>query len=184
MSLEALCQAVKNHLQAQLELSDAECDLVAEGQPVPMAGQEFLGIHDGGWDGQSLDYDLDELCRVQVTLTRRIGEYPLDRLGADLIWKATSGLGPRLRRIITLLHKNYAVMNAANALIDAEAGTAQNGFVTPLWFLGASGPQFRGPEWFYGTLREVGKDVFGMYGISRTLTFGKAQRVQRVDFMT
>ena len=180
MSIEALCQAVKDHLQSSLGLKDLQCDLTADGQPVPMAGQEFLGISDGGWDGQSMDQDLDELCRVQITLTRRIGEFPIDQLGSQLIHKHGKDLTKRARKVITLLHKNYTVMNSANTIIDQESGGSWNGFVTPLWFLGAGVVQFKGPEWFYAST----EGEHWTCGVARVLTFGKAQRVQRTSFMS
>lgn len=177
MSIDALLQAVKSHLQSEMSLQDLECDLTGEGAPVPMSGQQFIAIHDGGEEDASGDFDLDEYVSVLVTVTRRIGEAPLDQLAPELIHKVASGMGPDLRRIKGLIHKRYDLMNAANELID----DAYDKFKEPLRWIRTSPPQFKGPDWFNAGFDEHGAGTQQMCGVAKVMTFGRARRVQRME---
>lgn len=185
MSQDALAGAVKDWLRSKLSLEELECDLVAGGQPVPGSGQEFIGIHDDGWqDSPHGDFDLDESFGILITVTRRMGMYPLDTIGSHLLYKWGEGLGPRLRQIIAgeaRLHMNYTVMNAANAII----GDGSSGFVEPLRFKGVGPVMLKGPDWFYARAetRQEGKRTvsMGVCGVARTIRFGGARRVQNLE---
>lgn len=152
-----------------------------DGQPNPACGESFYAIHPGEWRGDSADADLEELFGVSVTVTRRLGQAPLDRWGTDVWAKIVSGMDVICRKIVTAIHKNYAVLNAANAILEGES-PLQGGFVEPLQFLNASALQQKGPDWFNAENLE-NSHRYANAGFAQTLSFGRARRVQDITMM-
>ena len=189
MSVEALMTATKEWLKTNLlddngeQLSDLECDMTAKGQPVPATGEEFIGIWESGWDANVTgDFDLGEMFGINLTVTRRTGQYPVDKIGSELLYKWSGLLAPRLRQLIKQVHRNFALIAAANVIIASD-GSDTNGFIigTGLFFLGAGQAEIKGPDLFYA---DKEKDGSGPCGVCRTLKFGKAERQQLIGDIT
>lgn len=181
MSQEALLEASRDRLRAVLptvlpNLPASAVEVGFDGAPHPSSGEWFFSIHEGEWRAQSGDHDLDEYFGVCVTVTRRVTFSPKDRWGTAVLIKAQTGINAVSRKVITALHKNYAVLNAANVIVGT-AGAGPDGFVEPLWYLNASPVALKGPDWF-----EAADD--GTAGVARTLVFGRARRLQTIHGMT
>jgi hypothetical protein len=176
MSHAALMKAVKNRLQAVLGLDDTGCDIGLDGQPPPIMGEQFIVVWPGHWGVVDCE-GLGEEYSVNVTTTRRLGAYPQDRQGTEVLVKAATGLEPLLRQIIMAIHLDVgadAILNAANVLI----GSNVNGFVEPLRFQDGGRPELKGAEWFesYG-----GEQPEDRVGVAQTLSFGSAKRFQSIE---
>jgi hypothetical protein len=170
MSLDALITATVNQLRTALSLDETTCDEAAgdDGRPPNFAGQVFYGVHEGEWSNDS-DLSLDERLGVHVTITLRTALDPLDRLKL-----ARSELRQRADAVRKTLHMSYTVLNAVNVIL----GNTVNGLVEPLVFVDGGKNVVRGPDWF-------GSDDIndGPTGLSRTLRFARALRVQTLESM-
>lgn len=183
MSQRALLLAVKAEIQSLLGVGDETCDVMFDGRPKPAAGQEFYAIHPGEWAGEDTDAGLKEYFGVDITCTRRLGYAPMDQWGAEVLMKASEGLDAMLGKVRARMHMNYTIQQEANNLINAD-GVA-NGFVEVLRFRSGGRPEPREAEWFGAT--ESSPPAGGRYahaGISQTLTFDRAMRIQRVESQT
>lgn len=171
MSLNALINGVVKHLRSKsgLGLDDRMCGEQIDGQPPPNAGQLYYGVHESSWTANDTDDALDEYFGVNVTITLRMGNVPADRRGLVVV----HDLRKKARECVAMLHKNYAVLDFANA----EIGAADNGFIEPLLFQNALNTQVRGPDWFWA---EGSDNADSNVGVSITLTFGGARRIQVV----
>lgn len=155
-------------------------ELMFDGRPAPRCGDWFVAVHEGEWRVDeaigAADLSLPEAFGVTVTVTRKCGVAPFDRVGTDVLAAATKGLLAVCRRVLVCLHMSYRVTDAANAAI----GTTANGFFHPLVFRGASATVPQGPAWF--NARGVKSNP--PCGLSRALSFANAQRVQTLESMT
>jgi hypothetical protein len=186
----ALCLAVRDVLRAMLGLTGTEaqmslvCDLAMMGKPHPAAGQVFYGVHPGSWATQNGDYDLDEMMGVKVTVSMKLGTSPADRYLTALWMTPATGLDALARAAMLAVHRNQAVRLGANVYLGSTdlLDGSPNGFETELWFQGADGePVPQGDEWF-GTEPSVATQA--LKGMSVTLNFGLAERVQGIQGMT
>lgn len=173
MSARALRLAAKAHLVTQLSLGSGVCDVTIDGRPLMICGQRFVAVHAGDWSNASNE-SLDELVGLQVTITDRVGVTPFDRHGVEELEKAQTGLETYAEAVVAAIHMDYALMNAANALISASiAGVTK--FVQPLFFRFGERPRYRDGTWFGADPPDADA------GVSITLTFGDARRVQKVE---
>lgn len=169
MSARALRLAAKAHLIDEFTLGDGVCDITPDGRPPPVCGQRFVSVHAGDWSNAASE-SLDERVGLKVTITDRMGVFPLDRHGLEALDKAQTGLETFAEAVVNALHMSYEHMNAANVLIQ---GTVTK-FVEPLRFrLGQL--DYRDATWFGAT------DPDADAGLSITLTFGDALRVQKIE---
>ena len=178
MSQAALCKGIRDHLQTVFTLDANSCEVGFDGQPKPMAGQEYFAIHPMGWTTVSGDWDLGEQYEVAVTVTRRLGSTPQDRRGVALWLTLTTGLEPRIRQVITAIHHNQLVRIACNVFIT---GGASGKLLTPPQFLRVEPPVVRDYNWFTAEVPE--NPDYDKAGVSQTIVFGKCQRVQSVPDM-
>lgn len=181
MSLRALALACRDELREALApapwgLGADSVDLQIDGRPAADSGQTYVALHPGPWRGQSGDNDLDEALGVYVTITRRLGESPADSTGVA-IWGDADGIDALARKIVAVLHKSYAAIRRANEEHLELTGFAAGGFVEPLLFQDGGAPQVRGPDWF-GAVEEAEGGPWANAGLSQTITFGGARRVQ------
>lgn len=151
-------------------LPEGVCEITVDGKPPPVCGQRFVGIHAGDWSN-SANESLDERVSVQVTITDRIGVFPFDRQGAEALDKAKTAIETFAEAVVSAMHASYDVLNAANTLIE---GTVTK-FVEPLRFRFGERPTYRDGIWFGGDDPDQGA------GLSITLTFGDARRVQKIE---
>jgi hypothetical protein len=178
------------------------CDLALPGgKPPAVAGDVFVGVHAFGWDTEDVE-GLFEHMGVKVTISMKMRRSPDDRWAQAAIYNlpdvggnaasprrsfpgiAQPGIIPMAEAIRVQLHLDVnadAILNAANLLIDPYYGTGSqtlNGFVEPLVFAGGdSEPVERGASWWGAKAQDSHQ------GMSMTLTFMKAGRVQRIEQM-
>lgn len=173
MSMETLLQANRDLIRSQLNYTAAQCEVMPDGQPPPMAGEEFVAVHPDDWTNTDDNpLSLDEIFGICVTLTFRVGYLPVDRTGSKGMLPLVSGWYARAGQVRALLHANYTAINNANTLI----GATENGFIEPLSFRSGSVPQARGPDWFWS---EDDRDPAAGYTIE--LRFGGARRKQVIE---
>ena len=175
MSMRPLLTAVQTRLQSYLTLTDKECLIMADGRPPASCGQKFYSVHSGNMNNGSMSRQvLDALHGFSVTLTLRCAHIPPDRLGDELIAKATTGLWALVDGIIDALHQDYTSMGTANT----DLGALVNGFLEPqTWvqsiYLGA-----RDPSWFWSM--DESDQLTSPTGLAVEIQFADAKRVQKL----
>lgn len=121
---------------------------------------------------------LEETFGVQITVTVKLGQVPRDRIGTNAyLGPAGESLDDELRAIVALLHHDkgaYPVLAAANVILGASV----NGFIEPLRFTSGGSPQQVGPDWFSAVTT---KSTQAVAGLSQTLQFGMAKRIQNIE---
>lgn len=191
MSVAAICEAVRDQLRKTVGLQQEECDLSLDGKPYPLAGQRWVSVHPGQWRGISDDYNLHEEVSVNVTVTYRIGDTPLDRT-ANNVW--VNYLEPLTRQIITAIHFNEVqVRIAANTLLgDEGANDGPDGFYLHLVLKDGGKPEYKEDSWFssvpgvqqeYTSKGMTHGNMIAQAGVAQTLVFGGAMRAQQIAFM-
>ena len=180
MSQLALLKAVRDVLRAApVSYANAQCEVMFDGQPPPNAPEKFIAVHPGNWSATDFD-SLDERYAVDITVTVRVGKVPRDQMGLNaLVGPTGASLDRELELIRKTIHSSYTVLTNANTIITAAA----DGFVEPLRFRNASAPQPRGPEWFHAYSQNE-EPIQPPMGLSQTLSFGEARRVQTIESMT
>lgn len=177
MSMESLLIAVRDRLRDQLDLTPEQCEVQPDGQPMPMSGEEFFAVHPGDWRNEDVNpLSLEEVFDVSVTLTRKAGYLPTDRVGTELVTKFTLGLYARAAAVRRAIHADYNLLDAANLQINEDSGATENGFIEPLSFRSGSTPMAKGPDWFWS---DDENDPPAGYAIE--LRFGGARRKQVIE---
>jgi hypothetical protein len=180
--LATVAQMRKPVADGGLGLDENTCDTTPpSGKPPPVAGDWFYGVHRGNvvLEKDESDY---RVYAIKVTISARMQSVPWDRLGPELQERMADGMDDRVDAMIAMMtNQKYVVMNAANALIEGtqdwvnvNGGTAtHNGFIEPLFLLGEDDePDLRSGAWWEAQPDEP------KAGISLTVRFGKARRVQ------
>lgn len=181
MSQRALLLAVVDVLQAAapngLALPTAQCQVMTDGQPPPACGELFVAVHPGEWTTDDVE-GLKERFGFEITVTVRVAKVPRDELGINaLVGPTGKSLDDWLEKIRAHLHLDSVsdqIINTANTTI----GAANNGFVEPPRFRGCGRPEIRGPDWFSA---EPYHGATAPVGLSQTLRFSDAVRVQRIE---
>jgi hypothetical protein len=185
VSLDALLLATVDYLRSPsgLGLSSDQCDEQPDGQPPPVAGQVYYAVHEGEWTNND-DLALDEHFGLEITITLRSGVVPRDRTAIGIL----RDLRRRAAALRAKVHMAYGILDLAGGSYGGGVWTGgrgyslaatDNGFVEPLVFLNAGRPSPRGPDWFGA---EGAADP--PTGVSRTLAFGRARRVQTIESQT
>lgn len=193
MSMLALLTAVRDQIREPtttspapgLGVPSAECQVMFDGMPmVSQAWDYFVAVHEASWT--SIDIEgFEEVYAVDVTVTIRVTKVPMSNfgpyglIGPDM---AASLLG-KTEAIRALLHMDrngYPVLHRANAIINNP--NPENGFVEPLRFLSADKAEVRGVEWFSTEIDS--KTRTAPVGLSKTLHFGHAKRIQVIENQT
>lgn len=161
------------------------CEVNFDGSPPPTCGAYFIAVHPGSWENANeAGTCLDEKYGIDLTVTVRATVQPRDRLGPNVL--AGAG-GQALDKILELLRAgvsgNYALLALANNGQPYSIGGSASGFIEPLWFKSADTPQPRGPDWFLAD-DDIDQTVLPPTGISQTLHFGEANRVQDIASQT
>lgn len=172
---EAYLLATRNAIRTEFGLDEFHCDVTPDGKAAPISGQWYYAVHPGEMTNSAKNC-LDERVGLRVTITIRTGVAPVDRVGQNAVTPST-GILARAKRLRALLHMNYAVMEAANALISGE-GVTVSGFSEPMRFLSATYLGPKGPSWFFAD----GQDEYT--GLAVELRFGDARRVQYIESQT
>jgi hypothetical protein len=173
-------------LKTTLSLTAAQCEVMfGEGMPRVRCGQVFLSVVEGEWRNvDPPDWGISEYFGFRVVVTRRIGSWPLDRIGTKVLTDASAGLIRRLCQVRSVLHKSLDVIKAANVYIKTEFGDS-NGFIEPPVFRWCEASQIKGANW----LHSAGPDMDDEDGreeaaLVRTAVFYGARRVQRIVSMS
>lgn len=187
MSQAALALATRDVLQQLLDMDSDSCEVgFPPGKPKPSCGETYVAVWPGAWKGISDDYDLREEFVINVTLTVRLGEPPLDRWGIA-VWAAQNiGFQSLLRRIVTAVHQNQLLRLAANVCIGQEYGTVPDILYKPLWFLDGGTAEPKGADWFGASVPAIDDPMVIPQvecGVAQTLVFGKSERSQTIGGM-
>jgi hypothetical protein len=180
--MRSLLLATKTRIQDFLGLAadstrDSVCDITEDGAPKPNSGQAFYGIVGNEFGNQSTT-SLDEEYRIKVVITLRAGYSPDDKVGTEILTKATTGLWARVEALRAHLHMNETLRADANtnATYGCNPIGTENGFVQPLRFSGARYIGAKGPDWFSAE----GQDD-AVTGVAAELSFDFARRVQVIE---
>lgn len=175
MSMGALLEAVATKLRTATGLPAGNVDVRDDGEPPNFAGELFIAVHPGSIGSDATEC-LDESYSITVTITRRRGYIPDDKVGQEMITNRRTGLYYRVDQVRAALHGKWDYIlpvsdeTTANGIIGALA----NGFIETLAYRGCSVPRKVGAEWFGGGGdREAGSVV--------EMTFDRARRVQTIE---
>ncbi|HMP07592.1 MAG TPA: hypothetical protein PJ982_14680 [Lacipirellulaceae bacterium] len=184
MSHVALLRAVVDHLldDSSLGLDRENCAITHDGQPFPIAGDLFVAVWPGYWRDQGSNGEsLHEGYGGNVTVSLRCAHVPRDRIGVEVLAKASIGLLAICEKVRASIHmdpsnlidggvQKSSVMMRANQII----GAAANGFVVPLQFQDGGRAEQKSGSWWSAKGEP-------MAGLAQTVTFGGAERVQPID---
>jgi hypothetical protein len=171
MSMNALVLGTVKFLRSAegLGLGSDSCDEQVDGAPPLVTGQgPYYAVMGTDWSNDD-DLALDELYGLEVTITVRASVAPKDRLGVAIL----RDLRTYAERVRAKLHMSEGARIQWNLLIP----DTDNKFVEPLKFTGASRHAIRGPDWFGADEGDTNPPT----GVSMTLSFGKARRVQVIE---
>lgn len=180
----ALLTAVRDRIRSVCAYTERDCELTFDGQPHPRCGKVFVAIHKGRRNASNKGTNrtaLDQEHEVHVTVTMRVNE-PFDRLGTDLLLKASDGMQERVDAIVAAVHRDaydYVVSGVANtALGDAGGGAAPIGFRIGLAYVDDGPERIEGGRWFHADPQA------NEAGIVTVIRFGGARRIQHFDAMS
>lgn len=180
MSISLVLQGVRDYLRAEYQWRPEECGVTPNAEPIPTAGQFFVGIEQSGVEtGLESTDSLKETFTVEIGIWRRAGSRPPDRFGtlhlpSDLYLANAHTLHELQRKVVVSingqggLHKNYRFLTFLNSLFGLPNLDDGPDFTTPLQWLGGqmrpegiqagqndNGPAFIGYRLrFRGLLRE------------------------------
>lgn len=185
MALAELLVAVRDQLRLALRtiddngLLDAQIDVRGDGRPPASVGQEYIAIYPTEWaPGPSNNQEhigLDEVYGFAITLTRRAGYVPDDRITTEIVMtKAHTGtandetkdMHERMREILThTVPYRYAIRQTEGETLE------------PFRWLGCDPwPQRVGPDWF-----SAESDDQNAHGFTWTARFGGARRLAKIN---
>jgi hypothetical protein len=173
MSMNAAILGTVNFLRDPtiLGLGKEVCDEQPDGQPPPTAGQIYYAVCEGSWTNNRTEY-LDEEYGVEITITKRSSHIPSDRVNIEI----KRELRNKAAELRAKIHGSDLWMMAANTLLNEAT---ENIFVEPLRFRSAEKIVPRGPDWFFSE-----GDNRPASGVSITLIFGQARRIQSIESQT
>lgn len=189
-SVTVLMSAAKARIKTIFSFTDdGNVGVSYDGQPPAYEGEEFFQVHLASWTNKSVQ-SLDEYIDLDVTLTRRTGYAPQDRVGSDTMMDLTAGLLYRSRQVAIGFHMDYAMLDLCGGTKwDSTAlwtggqtysfPTTVDGFREPLMFSTADKIEPRGPDWFWAQGYSEGPTP--PTGISITLHFLGARRTQNIS---
>lgn len=191
MSMIALQQAVADRIKAITTLTSANVGVSYDGQPPAFDGEKYIQVSAGatrrGQEGNFLDRYFD----IDVTVTRRTGYTPQDRIGQDTIDDPNAGMGNDVETLSVLLDRDYLVLSLVGGTMS-DGSTfwtggqtyslthAQNGFREPLKFSRADKYEIKGPDWFWSHKEQSDYGGDPPTGIICVLHFIDARRTQAI----
>jgi hypothetical protein len=134
MSLSAMLIAVRNQLRTACSFSNSECDVQNDPMPYPTAGRRVITVYPGECrGGPHSDQGIHEWIGINVGITLRLSGTPNDAITSEIFLKTLTGIEALSRKVMVAVHRNYAVMAAANAIIaTANDVTADPDHVPPI----------------------------------------------------
>lgn len=171
MSEYAMLRAVRDKLRSSLNYQTHECMIDLDNSTPAIAGQVYVGVSSANWISEYSE-SLSEIFDVDVAIYLKAQVSP--RSDYEPLWR---DMDRRMREIITKLHLQWDVMNAANALIPGDSSTVSK-FCVPLRYARAN----KSMELLDGS--HFGSQPDKALGMKRVLHFVGAQRVQYLTAMT
>lgn len=175
--------AVRDGLRRVFRWEGGLCDVQPPpGRPPAMSGQVYVAVWEGGAENDATESRHD-LHRINVTITRRVGDTPQDRMGTDAIHKEAVGLEVLADAVASAVHGDkdgYWIMNQANNYLktaNATGGTIY-GFTEPLRYLSMTRVEDKTGAWFHGDRAHE------MSGLAITIYFGRALRLQSITYQS
>lgn len=176
--LDALLYAVRDNIRSVLGYDARTCEIRDDGHPPPRCGDWFAAVHQMRSRSEMVNA-LDEYFGFSVTLTARVTNVPLDRVGDRLLAKQlaeTTGFNAKADVLRAFLHMAWGVIQDANNNILARPTVLNQvyGFATPAYFNGMEIPVLVGGEWFWAM------EDAGDMGIKAQMDFEGARRLQPI----
>ncbi len=175
MSLPAILQATRDHLQAILALDPLKnLGVFEDGQPPPFTGDVYYAIHPTDWaphPDAGDNVSLDEAFGIAVTITVRKRGMPRDKAPQELWLKAFTGLDKRLRQVMLAIAgpDRYTLQQRANTLMAGDVGLSE----CFRWLGSDPMPVTQDGSWFWS---EPEADA----GWTMTARFGGMRRIQKL----
>jgi hypothetical protein len=141
MSMGIILNQVRSHLREALTLSSDQCDIQPSGIPPEAAGEWYLAIDELGVASEARDHLAEEFA-IEVSIWRRLGQFPADRRGEALLPEsaylaAMHTLDGLERRVILSLHGNFGeLVSGANAAVGAGQPGGGDVFQLALYYEG------------------------------------------------
>lgn len=138
--LDALLYAVRDGIRnvnngivnKALPYDHRNCEIMEDGRPKPNSGDIFVAVHQGAIRSDT-DNFLNEYYSFSVTVTMRLTNVPLDRIGTEMLARQTArdrGFNHRCEQLRAFLHMNWGILQDANTkLVDFSKD------LSPLFFL-------------------------------------------------
>ena len=175
--IDALLYAVRDAVRAYLKYDYTRCEIRDDGRPPPRCGDIFIAVHQLG-SSSEMDNALDEYSNFGLTLTMRVTNVPIDRVGDQMLAKKKAretGFNAILDRL-DFLHMNWQVLANANQYLVEMVGDVQEvyGFAEPARYRGAEVPVLVGGEHFWA---EPDSTEIGLKAMAR---FERCRRLQAI----
>ncbi|MFI4874761.1 MAG: hypothetical protein ACIALR_05470 [Blastopirellula sp. JB062] len=175
MELGTILRVARDGLREKYGWKKSQCRITAQGEPLELSPEFFVGIHDAGIEGGVIDgYYLEETYRIEVSVWRRLGQYPKDRLDDVLIDEdphlVNVDLPSRLeKQVKDFIHFSYPLMNAINQAYGAPSEENGPGLLKPFIYQGSTRTKTL-------VVNDGGTKPSPAYA-GRTLRFGGAQLI-------
>lgn len=185
MSVDAWVIATRTHLRTELVSgghipggavkAKHYVDIQPGGHPPAAMGEFYIAVDEVGT--QQLDHDkLHEVYRLDVTISKRTGQYAPDKYG-DMYAKNARTIRQLERAVIVAIHNNHVLRIAVNAELGAPSEVTGDACINPMWHTGTDKTRPEGPAWCGGNPDSV--DAF----LVRVVHFGGGRRIQDIDVM-
>jgi len=189
MSKRAVMLATRDVIRRALGYKATECEYVAGPEPPANCGDVFVAVHNAR-TASNATLSLDRTFSFTVTVTARI-RVPWTWSQANVLADASyDAIEDRIEEIVTLVHANEDIRNAANLILSSGAirarRTPRPSFIyainSPPFFKGDSGePQACDEAWF-GAGRHSERGGRGQpCGMHMSADFGDINRLEPVE---
>lgn len=169
MSCGILLKAVATHLQTEIAVDDSFIDVMPDNRPKIQCGEWFASVYGGEITSGSLDGSRYESYKIEVSLTVRTSPTPKHSKRLHYVDNLIS-LDVLSSKIIDTLHNDYALITAAQALLDASV-ILSGAYTQVLKFESQDpSPNLVGPDFFHSDIDE--NNYKSDAGINSVLSFG------------
>lgn len=153
---------------------EEQIDITPKGQPIPSAGERFIGLCGTSWTPNIKDQNrgLDEVYGFKAVVSFRSRVVPFDRQGRNLYVEALGSMSNHCRRIMVLLHQQVDFIEKTDGYATALDIDKLTEF--PRWFGTDPEPRSVTGEWFHSDNPNPEIDA----GFVMEVRFGDARRMQ------
>lgn len=132
MSLGRLLIATRDHLRAELALSEDECQVMPGPEPPPACGQKFISIYGSNWSASSDDVYQDqgiyESYDIVCAITFRSSYVPFDKLGEALYVKRLVGIEDFCRKVMVKVHNSQEINTLVDTMLEEDHPHQESGY--------------------------------------------------------